>query len=93
MLTTVADTSATIDVEAYESAKTTLKTGSDLVTTAAQSINSLTFADKAFDLTVTDLSPGDQLDIRFTVAVVDAATGTAVTAALASVELLLDIKG
>jgi hypothetical protein len=53
----------------------------------------VTFADKNFEITATGLSPGDQLDIRITVAVVDAATGTAVEAALGAVELCLDIKG
>lgn len=93
MLTTVSDTSATIDVEIYKSLRTTLKTGSDLITTAAQTINSLTFAEKVFDLSTGGLAAGDVLDIRVTITVVDSATGTAVTGAIAHAELLLDVKG
>lgn len=93
MLTTVADVSCTVDVEVYKSAQDTLKTGSDLVVTAATTINSLTFGAKAFDLTATSLSAGDWLDIRVSIACNDAATVTAVTPAIAHAELVLDIKG
>lgn len=93
MLTTIADVSATVDVEIFKSLRTTLITGSDLVTTAAQSINSLTFAELTFTVTPTSLSPGDTLDIRIAIACRDNATGTAVTPAIAAAELLLDIKG
>ncbi len=93
MLTTVASSVATIDCEAYKSNRDTTKTGSDLVSTAAQSINSLTFANKDFVVTSTSLSPGDWLDVRVTIAVTDSATATAVTAAIGAEELLLDIKG
>lgn len=93
MLTTVADTSANLDVEAYIMDREGLVSGSDICATAAQSINSLTFADKDFTLTATNLDPGDQIDIRVKIAVVDGATGTAVEAAIGSVELLCDIKG
>jgi hypothetical protein len=93
MLTSVASSSATVDVEAYLSARTTLKSGSDLVTTAAQSINSLTFAEKTFDLSTATLSPGSWLDIRLTFAATDAAVGTAVLCAIAHAELLLTTQG
>ncbi len=93
MLTTVASSSATVDVECYKSSRDTLKTGSDLCATAAQSINSLTFANKDFDITATSLSAGDWLDIRLTIATVDVATVTAVIAALAAIELMVDCKG
>jgi len=92
-LTTVADTTATLDAEAYASNRDTLKTGSDLVSTAAQSIKSLTFAEKTFDITAAGLAPGSVLDIRIAIAIVDAATGTAVIGAIAHAEILLDIRG
>lgn len=92
METTVADTSATVDVECYEVDREG-GVGSDLCTTSAQDINSLTFANADFTITPTGLSAGDLLDIRLAVAVNDAATGTAVTAVIGQVELLLDIKG
>lgn len=93
MVTTAADGSCTIDCEAFKEARTTLVTGSDLVGTAAQSINSTTFANKDFDLTATTLSPGDWLDVRVSITCTDSATVTAVIPATLPPELLLDIKG
>jgi len=93
MLTTVADTSATIDCEAYKTARSTLKTGSDLVSTSASSINSLSFAEKTFDISSTGLIAGDVLDIRVTIAINDAGASTVVDGAIAHAEALLTIKG
>lgn len=73
MVTTVAATSAVIDYSAYKNGA-----GSDLVATAAQSINSLTAANKDFVITPTTLAPGDFLDVLVTITTVDGATGTAV---------------
>lgn len=92
MVTTVADTSCTVDVEAYRVNKTS-GIGSDLCATAAQSINSLTFADKTFTITASTVSAGDVLDVRIAVACNDAATATAVTPAIAGLDLVCDIKG
>lgn len=93
MLTTVAATSAVVDAEIYLIARDTLKAGSDLVTTSATSINSLTFGNKEFALNSSGLAPGDTLDIRVSIVVVDGATATAVIAALAAIEFEIDIKG
>jgi hypothetical protein len=93
MLTTVADTTCTVDAEAYLVGRTTLKSGSDLVTTSATSINSLTFAEKSFTVTAGSLSAGDILDIRISITCTDAATGTAVTPTIAAVDICCDIKG
>lgn len=93
MVTTVASAAATIDFEVYKSDRETAKTGSDLCATAAQSINSTTFADKDFIVTSAGLVAGDWLDIRMAIGVNDTATGTAVDAAAGSVEVLLDIRG
>lgn len=93
MLTTVADTSATVDVEVFKSNKEGGVSGADLVTTAAQSCNSTTLADKDFNVDPATLSPGDVLDVRVTMAINDAATGTTVKGILGSVELMCDIKG
>jgi hypothetical protein len=92
METTVASASATIDFQAYEC------TGSgsisaDLVTTSATSINSLTYADCDFTVTGTDLVGGNILDVRMTIAVNDAATATAVIAAVSNLYLVCDIRG
>jgi|SRR5581483_1394496 len=81
MLTTVADTSATIAIEAYQlRADGTLS--ANLCTTAAQSINSLTLGTKDFVITPTGLVTGNRLDVRVSIAVNDAATGTAVIGVL-----------
>lgn len=92
MITTVADTSATIDFEVYK-VGTSATPSADLCATAAQSINSLVAADKDFTITATDLNPGDLLDVRMTIAVNDAASGTAVIAAAFNVALCCDTRG
>ena len=92
MLTTVADTSATIDFQVYRAGDDT-SVGSDICATAATSINSLTFANKDFTITPTTLNPGDTLDVRMAIAVNDAATVTAVIGTAGAVELLLDVQG
>lgn len=92
MLTTIADTSCTLDVEAYKVDKVG-GISADLCATAAQTINSLTFGDKTFAITATTLSPGDVLDVRIAIAVNDGATATAVTPTIAGLDLVCDIKG
>lgn len=91
MVTTVADTACTVDAVVYENTGAAIS--SDLCATAAQSMNSLTAADKDFTITATSLGPGDLLDIRLAVLVNDAATGTAVIAKLNSVSLVLSVRG
>lgn len=78
MVTTVSDGTATLDVSAHRTVGDGT-VGADLVTTNAQSINSLTAANKDFVVAGATLLPGDQLDIRIVIAAVDTATGTAVT--------------
>ena len=93
MLTTVADTSSTIDVEAYLSDQEAAVDGADKCATAATTINSLSLADKDFVITATSLSPGDLLDIRIAIAINDAASVTAVTGILGAASLLCDVRG
>ena len=93
MITTVADTTATLDCEAFKlQADPDDAIGSDLVSTAATTINSTTFGNVDFVVTPTNLSPGDILDIRITTAVNDAAGGTAVIAGITSAKLLADVR-
>jgi hypothetical protein len=92
METTVADTTCTVDVEAYEIASD-LTTGSDLCTTAAQSCNSLTAANLDFTLTATSVVSGDVLDVRVAIACNDAATGTVVEPVISKIALLADVRG
>jgi hypothetical protein len=92
MATTVADTSCTVDIEVCRIGKDGT-VGADICATAAQSMNSLTFAEKTFTITATSLTPGDALDIRVSITCTDAATGTAVTPEIASIDIAADIRG
>jgi hypothetical protein len=94
MLTTVADVTATIDFECYQSDEEAGIVGpTDLVTTAATTINSVTLADIDFTLTPTTLVAGDILDIRMAIAINDAATGTAVIGIVGALKMQFDIRG
>jgi len=84
MLTTVADTSCTLKVDCYRPAAPTTNIGP-----IAQSINSLTAADKTFALTTTSVVPGDILDIDLVAAITDGATGTVVKAKINKVQIQL----
>ena len=94
MVTTVSDTTATLDLSVYKSDGDTTDDGNgDLVTTAATTINSLTFANVDFVLTDTNLSPGDWLDVQATIAITDGATGTAVIGCFGNAWLMCDVRG
>jgi hypothetical protein len=93
MRTTVANGTATIDFEVYKKNDSTGLVGSDLVTTSAQSINSLTAADEAFTIDPTGLTSGDELDVRVTIAITDSATPTAVIGRIMKMYMLLSVKG
>jgi hypothetical protein len=91
METTVADVSCTIDAEVYVGSDGSL--GSDLVTTSAASMNSLSAANYDFTINATGVDPGDLLEVRISIASNDAATATAVTPAIYSISLLCDTRG
>ena len=91
METTIADVSCTIDAEAYVGADGAV--GSDLITTAAQSMNSLSAASYTFTIDATGVDPGDLLEVRLSISSNDAATATAVTPAIYSIALLCDTRG
>lgn len=93
MKTTVSSTTATIDFEVYKKNDSTGLVGSDLVTTSATTINSLTAADKAFVIDPTGLTAGDELDIRVTIAITDSGTGTAVIGRIMKLYMLPTVKG
>jgi len=93
MRTTVANGTATIDFEVYKKNDSTGLVGSDLVSTSATSINSLTAADKAFVIDPTGLTAGDELDIRVTIAITDTGTGTAVIGRIMKLYMLPAVKG
>lgn len=94
MVTTVAGTSCVLDFEAYLcSTSGVVISGSDLVATSAQSINSTTHTTFDFDVTGTSLTRGRMLDIRMAITWIDGATGTAVIGAVSKLGLRLDIRG
>jgi len=92
MVTTVSDTSATVDVEAYK-ADLDGAVGSDLCQTGNVSINSLTKANATFTIDGSGLSGGDFLYLRVTVAITDGATGTAVIGELSDIRAQLTTQG
>ena len=92
MVTSIADVACTVDAEARKSDGFG-GVGADLVSDAAQSINSLTPGAFTFRITAASLAPGDEIDLRITIAANDAATVTAVIARIGEIALLLDIKG
>lgn len=91
METTIADVSCTIDAEAYIANDGNLT--SDLVTTAATSMNSLTVANYEFTLSSGSIDPGDLIEVRLSIACNDAATATAVTPVVYEVALVADTRG
>lgn len=93
MKTTLADTSATVDVEAVK-VNTDGTLSADLVSTNAISINSgvNTLASRDFTITPTGLQPGDRLDVRLSVAVNDAAGVSAVIGVIHEVILRCDVR-
>lgn len=93
MVTTIADTSCTVDIQAwvpdYANGDGTVST--DLCETAAQDINSLTFANKDFviddDQAGHALAPGDVIQVVLSIIYNDGATGTAVIGCVRDIQL------
>ena len=92
LLTTVCDGSCTVDVQAYEVAAAG-SVGADICATAAQSMNSLTFANLDFTITPTGLAAGDRVMVVLSVAYADSGDLGAMTPELTSIKVLADIKG
>lgn len=94
MKTTVADTTCTVDVDAYAiDTDGTPTSDGNLYGGAAQDMNSLTAAELDFELSAGNLSAGDILEIRIAIACTDAATGTAVIPTIFRAALLFDARG
>jgi len=92
METTIASTSCAVDLEAFVVGSGTT-VGSDLVTTAATTMNSLTAADKDFVIDASGVDPGQVLQCRLSIACDYTGTATAVTPVIISVALLCDTRG
>ena len=92
VLTTIADTSLTIDCECWKQDGDGA-VGSDLCTTAAQSCNSTTVANKDFTITPTGIVAGDTLIFRLSFAGTDSGNLGVMIPEIQSVKVLADIKG
>lgn len=90
--TTVADTSCTVDMQVYSSDGDGTSS-SDLVTTSATTINSLTPVNVDFNIDTSGLVQGQLLYGVATITYVDAATATAVIPAIYGITLLADLRG
>jgi predicted RecA/RadA family phage recombinase len=91
MLTTVSDGTATVDVECWKAGDDGAA-GSDICATAAQSINSLTPANKDFTITPTGLVAGDRLIVRVSFAGSDTGNAGVMIPEISKLQVLLDIK-
>lgn len=92
LLAAVASVSASVDVEVFVCGRNGTKSGSDLVTTGATSMNSTTFADCPFVVNPAGITPGTILDIRVAI-IANSTTASSHFAAIGAVEMLLDVKG
>jgi hypothetical protein len=95
MVTTVADTTATVDVNCYLNDEDNT-VSSDICTTTATSINSLiaTPTTTDFVITASSLSPGDVLDVQVAVAINDDNNGASVViGCISQMALLCDTQG
>ena len=92
MLTTIADDSCTVDLEAHK-LDGDGAVAAALVAPAARDINSMSKSTHDFTITSSGLVAGSLLDLRLKVVGTDASTGTTVQATITNVLLLLDIRG
>ena len=88
----VANTSATLDAQCFES-DTEAGISAELCTTAATTINSTSWANVDFTITATDLVAGDMLDVELTTVVNDTGGSGTCKANIGLVQFLLDIRG
>jgi len=93
MITTASDGTATVDFSVYAKDEADFTHGADICTTAATTINSLTFGAKSFTITPTSRVNGDELSVLMTVAITDGATATAVIGAFSKIYWLLQVRG
>lgn len=92
MITTISDGTATVDVQAYLHDGDGSVAG-DACTTAAQSINNLSKANKDFVITPTGVVSGDTFDVVVTVTIIDSGNAGVMLGEISRIDKLLDIKG
>lgn len=91
-ITTLPDTTLTLDVEAYKSGEKAVVSGGDICATTIQDINSLTMADVDFTITAAALSPGDTLDVRIVMNGVDGGDLGVMRGVVGAVQLLCNVR-
>ena len=91
MLTTVSDGTATLDCECWQDDGDGT-VSADICATAAQSINSLTLADRDFTITPTGLEGGDLLNFRLSFGGSDSGNAAVMIPTVTAVTVLLDIN-
>lgn len=91
MLTTVSDGTATVDLECWKTDEDGA-VGSDLCTTAATTMNSLTVGNVDFTVTPTGLVGGDQLVMRVSFAGSDTGNAGVMIQEITKISVLLDIN-
>jgi hypothetical protein len=93
MLTSIADTTCTLDIVAYKSDEEAA-VGADLASAAvANNIKSLVFADVDFTITASGLSPGDMLDVRVSINTVDGANAAVLIPCIGAVKMVYYGRG
>jgi len=91
MITTISDTTATVDLEVYNPDHDGA-VGADLCATAAQTINTLDSNNCDFTITAGGIAVGDELLCRVAININDGATGTAVIGEIRRIARLMDSK-
>lgn len=91
-VSTPANTTASVDVQAYKSNENGGVSGSNLITTSAITHNSATWIEQSFTLTSALLSPGDELDIYIRQVVNDAGGATGAKSELGGVIVAMSTK-
>lgn len=93
MITQIADDSSNLDFSAYKCDRFGVGISADLISTAAQNINSLTFAEYTFAMTTTSLHAGDMIDLRLELDMQDDNPSLTVEARVGALWLECDIRG
>ena len=89
MHTTIADTTCTLDLSVYRSDEERGISADLAAAAVANNIKSLTYADVDFVITATTLTPGDLLDVRISINVVDSGDlGADISGVIGAVKLV-----
>ncbi|TFH57996.1 MAG: hypothetical protein E4G91_09880 [Candidatus Zixiibacteriota bacterium] len=89
--TTVADATATLDLSVYKSDEERGISADLAAAAVANNIKSVTYADVDFVITATSLNPGDILDVRISMNIVDSGDlGVDISGVIGAIKLVYD---